>query len=93
MCRTLPRIYGLLKFHKNPSGPPYTSIVDYTGSCTYKVAKDMSNIINPLMSKSKHHILNSKALVEKIKGITLDVDDIWISHDVVAIFPSVPVKT
>ena len=35
---TVPRIWGLPKVHKNPSDPPYRPIVDYTESCTYKVA-------------------------------------------------------
>ena len=52
----------------------------------------MSNIMNPIIGKSKLHLLNSKALVEKIKDLILDVDDIWISRDVEALFPSVPVK-
>ena len=91
-AETVPRMYGLPKFHKNPRDPPYRPIVDYTGSCTYKVAKPMSNIINPLIAKSKHHLLNSKALGEKIKDLQLDSDNIWISHDVVALFPCIPVK-
>ena len=49
----------------------------------------MSSIINLLTGKSKTY---SKVLVEKIKDLTLDVDDIWISHDEVALFPSVLVK-
>ena len=69
---TVPRIYHLPKVHKNPRDPPYRPIVDYTGSCTYKVEKAISNI-NPLIGKSEH-LLNSKALVDKIK----DEDEIWI---------------
>ena len=52
----------------------------------------MSNIINPLIGKLKYHLLNSKALVEKIKYLMLDADDIWILYDLVALFPSVLVK-
>ena len=52
----------------------------------------MSNIINHILGKSKHHLLNSKALVEKIKDLKLDADDIWISHDVIALFHNVLVK-
>ena len=36
---TILRIYGLLKVYKNPSDPPYRPIMDYTGCCTYKVAR------------------------------------------------------
>ena len=77
--------------HKNSSDPPYRPIVDYKGSCTYKVAKKMSDLIKPLIGKTEHHFLNSKELVTKIKDTKLTDEEIWISHDVVALFPSVPV--
>ena len=56
------------------------------------MAKAMINMINPLIGKSKHHLLNFKGFVENIKDLKLDADDIWISHDVVALFPSVLVR-
>ena len=87
----IPRMYALPKVHKNPSDPPYRPIVDYTGSCTYNIAKALSLLINPTIGKTEHHLLNSKQLVDKIKDVVLAEDEIWISHDVVALFPSVPV--
>ena len=81
----------LPKVHQNPSDPPYRPIVDYTGSCTYNFAKELSRIINPIIGQTSHHLNNPKDLKDKIEDITLDDDHIWISHDVVALFPSVPV--
>ena len=53
----------------------------------------MSNIITPLIGKSKHHDpLNSKVLIDKIKDLRWDEDEILIVHDEVALFPSVPVS-
>ena len=50
-----------------------------------------TNIINPNTGKTEHHLQNSKQLVDKIKDHKLTDDKIWISHDVVTLFPSVPV--
>ena len=49
---TVSRIYGLPNVYKNHSDPPYRPIVDYTGRCTYKVAKALSNIINPCIGQN-----------------------------------------
>lgn len=49
-------------------------------------------MIKPLLGKTEHHLLNSKELVTKVEDKVLEEDEIWISHDVVALFPSVPVE-
>ena len=87
----IPRMYSLPKVHKNPMDPPYRPIVDYTGSCTYKIAKALSALINPTIGKTNHHLKNSKDLIDKIKDRVLLEEEIWISHDILALFPSVPV--
>ena len=58
----------------------------------YRVAKALSEVINLVIGKSEHHLRNSKDLLEKIKGITLMKEEVWISHDVVGLFPSVPAQ-
>ena len=87
----VPRMYALPKVHKDPLNPPYRVIADYTGSCTYNLAKALSNLINPTIGKTEHHLQNSKQLVDKIQNNVLSDEEIWISHDVVALFRSVPV--
>ena len=74
------------KVHKNPENPPYRPSVDYTESWTYRVAKALSELINAVIEKTGHHLKDYK-----IKHITLTEEEIWISHDVVGLPPSVPV--
>ena len=49
------------------------------------------HIEKPLIGKSKHHLINAKALDDNNKTLTLDKDEIRISHDVVALFLHIPV--
>ena len=90
---TSSRMYALPKVHKNPTDPPYIPIVDYTGSCTFNIAKALSSLISPTIEKIKHHLKNCKDLVDKInlKNIVMSDEEIWISHGVVGLNPSVPV--
>ena len=45
-----------------------------------------------MMGKTEHHVQNTKHLIDKLKGIRLQPNEILISHDVVSLFTKIPVK-
>ena len=84
-----PKFYGLPKIHKldTPLGP----IVSSCGSVTYDVAKELTQILKPLVGKSPHHINITQDFVEQVKNVTLLPGKCLSSYDVIALFTSVPV--
>ncbi len=84
-----PKLYGLPKIHK--TGYPLRPIVSSIGSVTYPIAEHLAEILNPLVGKTEHHVLNSKHFVEMVKDTTLTPEETLVSFDVSALFTSVPV--
>ena len=85
-----PKFYGLPKIHK--TGTPLRPIVSSRGSITYGVAKELSNIIKPLVGQSPHHLKNTQHFIQQLQGKRLEPGDIITSYDVKALFTSVPVQ-
>ncbi|XP_072039336.1 uncharacterized protein [Amphiura filiformis] len=84
-----PRMYCTTKIHK--PGNPIRPIVDYTGSIAYQTSKALAEILAPLVGKSEHHVINSKALAEEMTAVMIDDGDILNSHDVVSLFTNTPI--
>ena len=84
-----PKYYGLPKIHK--PGVPLRPIISSRGSATYETAKELANIIKPLVGRSPHHVMNNKDFLENIKDIKLQPDECMISFDVSALFTSIPI--
>ena len=61
------------------------------GSVTYGVAKELSKILKPLVSKSPHYINSTQNFVEQVRHITLAPGECLSSYDVSTLFTSVPV--
>ena len=85
-----PKFYGLPKIHKLDT--PLRPIVSSCESDTYRVAKELTKILKPLVGKSPHHINNTHDFVEQVKNITLAPAKCLSSYDVSALFTSVPVN-
>ena len=84
-----PKYYGLPKVHK--PGVPLRHIISSRGSATYETAKELANIIKPLVGRSPHHVMNNKDFLENIKDIKLQPDECMMSFDVSALFTSIPI--
>ncbi|XP_050042856.1 uncharacterized protein [Dermacentor andersoni] len=84
-----PAIYVLPKVQK--PGVPQRPIVDFTRSPLHRLSSYLHKVLGPLAGKTATHISNSSAFVEKVRGISLDEDDIMLSFDVKSLFTSVPV--
>ncbi|XP_037942439.1 uncharacterized protein LOC119675315 [Teleopsis dalmanni] len=90
LCSTAnaPRLYGLPKIHK--SNVPLRPIADSTMVPCYKLSKYVGKeILKPLIS-SDYNIKNSSELLEKLKHIKLEDNEILISFDVISLFTNIP---
>ena len=70
--------------------PPIRPIVSSRGSITYRVAKELANIIHTLVGQSPHHLENTQQFVENIKKVKLESGEDITSYDLKATFTSVP---
>ena len=55
------------------------------------MAKELAEILKPLVGKSPHHINSTQDFVEQVKHITLAPGECLSSYDVSALFTSVPI--
>ena len=84
-----PKFYGLPKIHKE--NVPLRPIVSSIGSATYKVAKELSKILKPLVGNSIQNVNNSQEFAEEIRNIKLERGECLTSFDVTALYTSIPV--
>ena len=70
------KFYGLPKIHK--TGNPLRPIVSSRGSVTYGVAKVLNKVLQPLLGKSPHHIQSASDFVNRVKGLTLQLEECHI---------------
>ena len=87
-----PRLYGQIKAHKQAKDYPMRTIVSTVGSPAYKVSAFLVKIIQPTLNKNEVRITNSSAFTREIKDWNVSQDEIQVSYDVVALYPSVPIK-
>ena len=87
-----PRAYGQCKAHKPTKDYPFRVLVSTIGTAPYRVSEYLVKIIQPTLSKSSVMVKNSKAFVDEAKTWTVDPDEIQVSYDAVALYPSVPIK-
>ena len=89
---TIPRAYGQCKAHKPTKNYPFRILVSTIGTAPYKVSKYLVKIIQPTLSKNPIVVKNTKEFVEEAKNWDIGPNEIQVSFDVVALYPSVPVK-
>ena len=84
-----PKMYSLLKLHKN--NMPIRPVVSYITAPSVKLSNKLIEIITKYCNfKSKFSIKNSFELVENIKNINIPNNAKLISFDVQNLFPSIP---
>ena len=84
----IPRMHGQPKIHKDDY--PLREIVDSEGSVYKDTDKHISRIIKPYAEKNKYCIKNSEDFVQRVKDLHVEEDEIMVSFDVVALYPSIP---
>ena len=85
---SIPKVLWAPQIHK--PGVPLKPIISSRGSVTYETAKELANIIKPLVGRSPHDVQN-KDFLENIKDIKLQPDECIMSYDVSALFTSIPI--
>ncbi|KAJ4430702.1 hypothetical protein ANN_19293 [Periplaneta americana] len=85
-----PRLYGLPKIHKPEV--PLRPIVDAIGSPTYRLARYLTNLLQPLVGGCVHHVKNSTQSVQILDNIKVKPSDLLVSFDVVSLFTRVPLS-
>ena len=87
-----PRLYGLVKAHKMSKGYPMRTVVSTIGTPFYGTSKHLVQLIQPTLNKNEIRVVNSASFVEEAKGWEIAEDEVQVSFDVVALYPSVPIK-
>jgi hypothetical protein len=82
-----PRFYGLPKIHK--PGCPLRPIVSYVGSPLYLLSQYLSQVLQPLLTRT-HSVVNSSQFAKQVLDVVPKPGEIFVSFDVVSLFPSVP---
>ena len=71
---------------------PLRPIVDYTGSIGYATSRSLSDILAPLVGNTAQHVKNSQHLAEEVAEILIEIDENFLSHDVVSLFTNIPIQ-
>ena len=67
-------------------------IVSTIGSPTYRLAKELTRTLTPLVGHTQYTVPNSTTFVGKIKGTTINPEDRLVSFDVTSLFTQVPIN-
>jgi len=86
----IPRMYGLIKAHKE--NLPIRPITNGCEAPWYKLSKFLNPTLNNYNNNNAYDIKNSLELKTKLESIKLEPNEIMISLDVVALFPSIPLE-
>ena len=86
-----PRLYGVIKAHKPAKDYPARTIVSTIGTPAYKVSKHLVKVIQPSLINDTT-IKNSAEFVKEAKTWQISPREVQVSFDVVAMYPSIPVK-
>ena len=87
-----PRLYGLIKAHKPEKEYPMRTVVSTIGTAFYGTSKFLVDLIQPTLDKNEIRVKNSQSFVNEAKTWSISCDEVQTSYDVVALYPSVPIK-
>lgn len=83
----LPRIYGLLKDHKE--GSPLRPVVNTKNTPGYVLAKVFSSLLTPILDKHNFNVKNGQDFIEKLKDVPYIPENIMFTADVGAMFTNI----
>ena len=89
---TPPRMYGMIKAHKPEKNFPMRTVVSTIGTATYGAAKFLVDVFQPTLNKNEIRVMNTTSFVEEAKDWQIDPEEVQCSFDVVALYPSIPIK-
>ena len=65
-------------------------IINTQNSPIYKIAKNISKELRPLIRSGKRYIKDTEQFVDKIRNIRLEEDETMVSFDISDMYPSLP---
>ena len=87
-----PRMYGMVKAHKPSKNFPMRTVVSTIGTVSHSMSKMLVKLIQPTLNKNSTRITNSTSFVCEAKSWNIEVNEIQVSYDVVALYPSIPIS-
>ena len=82
--------YGRAKLHE-PS-TPLRLVVATCGTSTYALAKSLAAVLKPLVGYSGRILRSTSDLIDVVKTVTVNDDELLVSYDVKSLFTPTPVK-
>ena len=86
-----PRLYEVIKAHKPEENYPMRAIVSTIGTAPYGTSKYLVDIIQPILNKNKHRVINSSSFVNEAATWETTQEKIQVSYDVINLYPSMPI--
>ena len=74
------------------TGVPLRPIVSSKGTITSDTPKGLARILKPLVSRSPHHVHNTRDYIQQINDIKLEEVKCIHSYDVKELYVSVPIE-
>ena len=87
-----PSAWTSIKAHKPQKDYPGRNIISHIGCPQEPIAKELIRILKPLNQNCKYNTKNSSEIAATLKTITLDKNDVLVSYDATALYPSVPLN-
>ena len=67
-------------------------IISTVETPTYEISKYLTKIIQPMLNKNKHKLINSRTFISEAKNWDTFKEEIKVSYDVVNLYPSIPIE-
>ena len=87
-----PSAWTSIKAHKPQKEYPGRNIISHIGCPQEPIAKELIRIIKPLNRNCKYNTKNSSEIAASLKPMILDPNDILVSYDATALYPSIPLN-
>ena len=87
-----PSAWTSIKAHKPQKNYPGRNIVSHIGCPQEPIAKELIRILKPLNANCRYNVKNSTEIAASLRNITLNSDDILVSYDATALYPSIPLQ-
>ena len=84
-----PRQEGVIKAHKQEKNYPMRTIVSTIGTAPYGTSKYLVEIIQPILNKKKHCVMNSSSFVNEVAIWETTLKKIKVSYDDLDLYPSI----
>ena len=81
---TPPRLYGVLKIHKNGT-PLWSIVIPLTDWPIYRLPECLASILLPLVRTATSYVRDSGDFITKLKAIYVEEEDMMVSFDVLSL--------